>query len=128
MIRKIFSLIVLTTLAAAVSLNAEPASRIKRTSKKSAPKIVPATPLAEGWNNVNGEWIHSDGYKYVNGQVIRTGSQTHKVPPKPPTAALLKSAKPKATPTPDPNSATAKAAEKERNLRPRPAPQTGSNL
>ncbi len=27
----------------------------------------------EGWNYVKGEWIHSDGYKYVNGQVIRTG-------------------------------------------------------
>ena len=86
---------------------------------------APTTPLVQGWNYVNGEWIHSDGYKYVNGQVVRTTAQTHKRPPKPPSKALLNSVKTKPSPTPDPNSA---AAEKERNLRPRPAPQTGTQL
>jgi hypothetical protein len=143
MTRNILSLIMVTTLAAAVSLKAEPTPTPKPTSSqnankverqkpraktKAALKIVPSTPLAEGWNNVNGEWIHSDGYKYINGQVIRTGAQTHKAPPKPPAKALLKSAKPKPTPSPDPNSAAAKAAQKEKNLRQIPAPQTGTHL
>ena len=143
MTRNILSLIVLTTLAAAVSLNAEPTPSADRTSStnankvesqkpqsktKATPKIVPETPTGEGWNYVKAEWIHPDGYKYVNGQVIRTGAQTHKRPPKPPSKALLNSVKTKLAPSPDPNSAAAKAAQKERNLRPRPAPQTGTNL
>jgi hypothetical protein len=119
MTRNILCLIVLTTLAAAVSLHAEPTPSADRTSSKS---------LVEGWNYVKGEWIHSDGYKYVNGQVIRTGAQTHKRPPKPPSKSLLNSVKIKPTPTPAPGSAAAKAAEKERNLRTRPAPQTGTHL
>jgi hypothetical protein len=128
MTRNILSLIVLTTLAAGVSLNAEPTPSAERKSSRSAvAKIVPA-PLAQGWSYVKGEWIHADGYKYLNGQVIRTGAQTHKRPPKPPSKALQNSVKTKPTPTPDPNSAAAKAAERERNLRPRPAPQTGTHL
>ena len=143
MTRNIQKLIVLTTLVAAISLQAEPTPSADRTSSKKAnkaasqksqpktntdPKIFPAPPLREGWNYVKGEWIHSDGYKYVNNQVVRTGAQTHRRPPKPPTKSLLNSVKMKPTPTPDPNSAAAKAAERERNLRPRPASQTGSNL
>ena len=132
MTRNILSLIVLTTLAAGVSLNAEPTPSAERISSKNAhkvaQKIVPTPPSAEGWSYVKGEWIHSDGYKYVKGQVIRTGAQTHKSPPKPPSKALLNSVKTKPAPSPDPNSAAAKAAEKERNLRTRPAPQTGTHL
>lgn len=140
MTRNILWLIVLTTLAAAVSLHAEPTPSADRTPSKNAKSqkrpaktnaartIVSAPRLVEGWNYVNGEWIHSDGYKYVNGKVVRTGTQTHKRPPKPPAKALLNSVKIKPTPTPDPNSAAAKAAERERNLRPRPASQTGTHL
>ena len=132
MTRNILSLIVLMTLAAGVSLNAEPTPSAERTSSKNAnkvsPKIVPTPPLVEGWSYVKGEWIHVDGYKYVNGRVIRTGAQIHKRPPKPPSKALLNSVKIKPTPTPVPNSAAAKAAEKERNLRPQPASQTGTHL
>ena len=143
MTRNIPRLIVLTTLVASVSLQAEPTPSADRPSSKKAnkvasqkpqpqtspaPKIVPASPLLEGWNHVKGEWIHSDGYKYVNGQIVRTGAQTHKRPPKPPSKSLLNSVKTKPAPTPDPNSAAAKAAERERNLRPRPASQTGSHL
>jgi hypothetical protein len=143
MTRNILSLILLTTLAAAVSLNAKSTPKAYRTSSKNAnkvesqkpraktnaaPKIVPTPSLVEGWNYVKGEWIHSDGYKYVKGQVIRTGAQTHKLPPKPPAKSLLNSVKTKPAPSPDPNSAAAKAAQKERNLTPRPASQTGTHL
>lgn len=143
MTRNIQWLIALATLAVAASLHAEPTPSADRTSSKkankvanqkpqpktnAAPKMVPAAPLLEGWNYVKGEWIHSDGYKYVNSQVVRTGAQTHRRPPKPPSKSLLNSVKSKPTPTPDPNSAAAKAAERERNMRPRPASQTGSHL
>lgn len=133
MTRNIPCLIVLTTFAAAVSLHAEPtpgknASQKPQPKTSAAPKNVPAPRLVEGWNYVKGEWIHSDGYKYVNGRVVRAGAQTHKSPPKPPSKPLLDSVKIKPTPTPDPNSAAAKAAERERNLRPRPASQTGTHL
>ena len=128
MTRNTLSLILLTTLAAGVPLNAEPTPSPERTpSTKAVSKVAPA-PLVEGWSYVKGEWIHSDGYKYVKGQVIRSGAQTHKSLPKPPSKALLDSVKTKPAPSPDPNSAAAKAAEKERNLRSRPAPQTGTHL
>ena len=103
-------------------------TRKPKATTDAASKIQPAPPLAEGWNHVKGEWIHSDGYKYVKGQVVRTGAQTSKKPPKPPSQALLNSLRIRPAPSPDPNSAAAKAAERERNLRPRPAPQTGSHL
>jgi hypothetical protein len=132
MTRNIVCLIGLTTLAAAVSLHAEPTpsadSQKPQPKTNSTPKTVAEPRLVEGWNYVKGEWIHSDGYKYMNRQVIRTGAQTHKRPPKPPAKSLLDSVKTKPTPTPVPNSAAAKAAERERNLRPRPAPQTGTHL
>ena len=125
MTRNILSLIVLTTLAAGVSLNAEPTPQAKTNA---AAKIVFASTSAKGWSYVKGEWIHADGYKYVNGQVVRIGAQTHKRPPKPPSKALLNSVKIKPTSTPVPGSAAAKAAERERNLRPPPASQTGTHL
>jgi hypothetical protein len=140
MTRNILRLIVPMTLVATVSLHGEPTPSADRTPSKNAknqqpqaktsaaPKSVPSPPLAEGWNYVNGEWIHSDGYKYVNGTVTRIGTRTYKRPPKPPAKALLNSVKIKPAPTPVPGSAAAKAAEKERNLRTRPAPQTGSHL
>ena len=136
MTRNILSLIVVTTLAAAGSLNGEPTPSAERSSTKNVKKsesqqtqskTVPA-PAAEGWSYVKGEWIHSDGYKYVKGHVIRTGARTHKSPPKPPSNSLLNSVKTKPAPTPDPNSAAAKAAAKEKNLNPRPASQTGTHL
>ena len=147
MTRSILSLILLTTLAVGGPINAEPAPAPERSSSKNANKsesqrtqakteaasrIQSATPLREGWNYVKGEWIHSDGYKYAKGQVVRTSAQTNKKPPKPPSQALLNSVRVRPSPTPDPNSAAAnaaaKAAEIERNKRPRPAPQTGTRL
>jgi len=137
--RTILQLIVLTNLVAAVSLLAEPTPSVesapgknarnqKPAAKTNAPKRVPSSPLVDGWNYVNGEWVHSGGYKYVNGNVIRTGTPTFGRPPRPPAKALLNSVKTKPVPTPVPDSAAAKAAEIERNKRPRPAPQTGTHL
>jgi len=98
------------------------------TQKKSEARIVPSSALVSGWSNVNGVWLHSDGYKFINGRVVRTGTQTHKRPPAPPTQAEMDSLKKKPrVPTPA-EAAAAKAAEKERNLTPRPAPQTGTHM
>jgi len=128
MTRSILSLIALITLAAGVLSKAEPPPNRDRSPGKNTPQKTVSASSAEGWHYLKGEWIHSDGYKFVNGQIIRVGAQTHKRPPKPPSKSLLDSVKSKASPTPAPNSAAAKAAEKERNLQPRPAPQTGTHL
>ena len=133
MTRNILLLILLATLATPASLSAEPTPSPNRSSRKNekkadaGPKTV-ASPSGEGWKYVKGEWIHPDGYKYVNGQMYRIGAQTHKNPPRPPSRALLDSVKARPTPTPDRNSPAAKAAEKERNLQQRPASQTGTHL
>lgn len=142
-IRNIISFLILTALSA-VTLQAEPTpTSAPKTAKKEVPtpekkvrssktisalKVTPAAPVAEGWSVANGEWVHSDGYKYVKGQVIRTGSQTHKRPPKPPTPAQLDAGRKRKAPPTAADASAAKAAEKERNLRPRPAPQTGTHL
>jgi len=130
MIRTILSIAVLTSFVAA-TLEADPPSNKKKetTKSKTALKIVPAPELKEGWSLVNGTWTHSDGYKFVSGQVMRIGTQTHKKPPKPPTkaemaAATKKNARPQAPTDP----AATKAAEREKNLRQIAAPQTGTHL
>ena len=152
MIHKIISLLVFTSFAAAVTIIAAPtptlapssqrpsSKKIKKetttapTSKNKPSKTVVTSkvsttaPLRDGWSLVNGAWLHSDGYKYMNGQVIRTGSQTHKRPPKPPMPADLDAAKKKKEPRTPAEIAAEKAAERERNLTPHPAPQTGTHL
>ena len=141
MIRTILSLAVFITLASPIPLKAEPAptpSSHKKVKKQPATstkmntnsfKVIPATPLLEGWSLVNGSWVHSDGYKFVKGQVIRTGSQIHKRPPKPPTKAEMDAAtKKRRDLSTAAEIAAEKAAERERNLTPRPAPQTGTHL
>jgi hypothetical protein len=130
MIRKIFLLLALTSLGSAIILHAEPApkTKVQRTKTAPAPKIVAATPMAEGWSLANGVWTHPDGYQFVKGQVIRVGTQTHKKPPQPPTKARIDAAMKKPAPKTPADAAAAKAAERERNLAPRPAPQTGTHL
>jgi hypothetical protein len=132
MIRTIFSVVVFTSLTAALSLKAEPTPtpkpRSAQKTKKEIAKVAPAKPLPLGWSLVNGVWMHSGGYKFVNGQVIRIGTQTHKRPPKPPTPAELNAAKKKTGPLSPADAAATKAAQKERNMAPRPASQTGTHL
>jgi hypothetical protein len=130
MIRTILSLAIFTSLAATSVLRADPpSSRRKKSSSKSAPKVEAATPLASGWSYLNGVWTHVDGYKLVNGQVVRIGNQTHKKPPKPPTQAEMDSVMKKKTgPKTPAEIAAEKEAQRQRNLAPRPAPQTGTHL
>jgi hypothetical protein len=128
MIRTILSLVLLASLTATTALKADPPSKKKKTSHSSS-KVEPATTLASGWSYNNGLWTHIDGYKLVNGQVVRIGIQTHLKPPKPPTkaemdAVLTKKAAPK-TPA---EIAAEKEAQRQRNLAPRPASQTGTHL
>lgn len=134
MIRTILSLAIVASLAATASLQAEPppkkdSSPKTKTTSKSAPKIEPATPLISGWSYTNGVWTHVDGYKLVNGQVVRMGIQTHAKPPKPPTKAEMDAAiKKKPTAKTPADIAKEKAAQRERNLAPRPTSQTGTHL
>ena len=135
MLKRILSLVILSSFVGVCALSAEPASTSKKRSSKKRKKaavsaITPAKPLPEGWSLVDGVWMHSDGYKFVKGELFRTGTHTHKRPPNPPTKAEMDAAlgKNKRRPLTTAEIAAEKAAERERNLRPRPAPQTGSNL
>ncbi len=134
MIRTILSVAVLTSFTGAAALKGDPSpTRNSSSSKhkketKAAPKVVPAAPLKPGWSLVNGVWMHSDGYKFTNGQVIRVGNQTHTKPPKPPTKAEMEAATKNTRPQTPADAAAKKTAEREKNLAPRPAPQTGTHL
>ena len=128
MIRTILSIALVSALTMA-SLQAEPKKKSKTQKTTDTSKVAPATPLVSGWTYSNGVWTHSDGYKLVNGKVVRSGIQTHKKAPNPPTQAEMAAAmkKPNAPKTAA-QLAAEKAAERERNLAPRPAPQTGSHF
>jgi len=129
MIRKIFLVVTFTSIVSMVTVRAEPPKKKTRHTKTDATaQVAPAAPLVQGWTLTNGVWMHSDGYKFVNGSVVRIGTQTHKPPPKPPTQAQLDAAKKKSATPSAADAAAAKAAERERNLAPRPAPQTGTHM
>lgn len=129
MIRTILSIALVTTFAATAVLRAEPPASSRKKKTKSAPKIEVATPLASGWSYANGVWTHVDGYKLVNGQVVRAGVQTHKKAPPPPTKAEMDAVmKKKPAAKTAAEIAAEKEAQRQRNLAPRPAPQTGTHL
>jgi hypothetical protein len=135
MIRTLLSITILTTALTIASLKADPTPAPSKTKQKQTPKtpkLVPVAPPKEGWSLVNGVWTHSDGYKFVNGQVMRFGTQTHKKPPKPPTKTEMEAAAKKPAPKTGPKTpaeeAAAKAAQREKNLAPRPSSQTGTHL
>jgi len=127
MIRTILSLALLVSLTATTALRADPPSKKKKTSH-STPKVAPATALAAGWSYSNGVWTHVDGYKLVNGQVVRSGIQTHKKAPPPPTKAEMDAVTKKPAVKTAAELAAEKEAQRQRNLAPPPAPQTGSHL
>lgn len=127
MIRTILSVALIITFTATSALRADPPKH--RKTKRSAPKVEPASPLASGWSYANGVWTHVDGYKLVNGQVVRSGVQTHKKAPPPPTKAEMDAVMKKKPAAKTPAEIAAeKAAQRERNLRQIPAPQTGTHL
>ena len=88
---------------------------------------------ANGWNYLNGEWVHPEGYKFVNNKIIRTTAKTGKAAPKPPGQLALENPamltlRTKPAPA-DTKTAAEKAAEERRkNLEPPPAPKMGSHL
>lgn len=131
MLKKTIALLVFSSFIGGVALNAEPTpSSKKKSSRKTKKQTTAVAPLPLGWSVVNGIWTHSDGYKFVNGQLLRIGTHPNKRPPSPPTKAQMDAVMKKNVrkPMTAEEIAAAKAAERERNLRPRPASQTGSNL
>jgi hypothetical protein len=134
MIRTILSIALLISLGATSALRADPtpskkSSSRKKTTSNAAPKIEPAAPLVSGWSYSNGVWTHVDGYKLVNGQVVRSGVQTHKKAPPPPTKAEMDAVmKKKQAAKTAAEIAAEKEAQRQRNLAPRPASQTGTHL
>jgi hypothetical protein len=130
MLRTTLSIALLISFGASSVLQADPPSHKKKNSSKSSLKIEPATPpLVSGWSYSNGVWTHVDGYKLVNGQVVRSGVQTHKKAPPPPTKAEMDAVMKKKPPVKTAAEIAAeKEAQRQRNLAPRPAPQTGTHL
>jgi hypothetical protein len=127
-------LIIVNLALAGTSLRAEPPPKTK--SKNSGPPSARVIESANGWLHVNGEWVHPEGYKFVNNKVIRTTAKTGRAFPKPPgklalenpaTLERTKAAPP--TTVRDTRTPAEKAAEaRERNLTPTAAPQTGTHL
>jgi hypothetical protein len=141
------SLVIAATIAlCGTGLKAEPPARNERKSnsgdsRKTTNRDVARGRLIEsanGWMYVNGQWVHPDGYKFVNNKVLRTTAKAGKTLPNPPgklalenptkLTPLTKSAGARSIPV-ETQTAAEKAAEARRkNLAPRPAPQTGTHL
>lgn len=127
-------LLALTTFAIALPAAPTPTPSPKRNSAKTEKIRGPQETIAQsanGWTYVKGEWVHPEGYKFVNGKMLRTTARTGKAFPKPPGKLALENPEkliPKADPDSSKTAAEKKAAEIRKNLQPRPAPQTGSNL
>ena len=137
--RTLLFLAAFTSFTMALQASPTPAPHSKRASTKSENKIVwqktAANEIAlsaNGWSYVKGEWVHPDGYRYVNGKVLRTTARLGKAFPKPPGKLALENAQeltPKTTPAQDTKTAAETAAEaRRRNLTPTAAPQTGTHL
>ncbi|MEY2563161.1 MAG: hypothetical protein QOH88_1354 [Verrucomicrobiota bacterium] len=132
--RNALYLVLASSLALIASrVNAEPPAKTTQhsnsvSSKKSGDqKTVPAAPkpTAVGWTFTKGEWVHSDGYKFTNGKVVRTTAKTGTAP-KPPSKLMLENAqKLNETTMTD---AEKKAEQRRKNLAPSRTHQTGSNL
>ena len=120
-----------TIVLGGANLGAEPPSTKKSSS---AAALIES---ANGWLYVNGQWVHPDGYKFVNNKIVRTTAKAGRGYPEPPgklaqqnPAKLAPRTKSAAvSSTEDARTAAEKAAEvRRKNLTPRPAPQTGSHL
>jgi hypothetical protein len=136
MTKKIGLCLLLTIyLAVAGTVRAEPPAKTTRqkrtaaTTEKSAERNAAALlESANGWTYSNGAWVHPEGYKFVNGKVLRTTARTGMAFPNPPGKLALQNAQKLKTMTAPKNTqseADRKAAERRKNLTPLPAPQTG---
>ena len=115
-----------------------PSSRDLKKATDRGPTRNQLIESANGWMYINGEWVHPDGYKFVNNKVLRTTAKTARPIPKPPGKLALENptklasqTKPATAPSPknDAKTAAEKAAEERRkNLTPTVAPQTGTHL
>jgi hypothetical protein len=138
--RTLLFLLAFISFAIAHQASAKPTSSGKHTSNKSEKKSGGQKTISEeialsanGWSYVKGEWVHPDGYTYINGKVLRTTAKAGKAAPEPPGKLAQENARkltPKAAPAPDSaKTAAEKAAETRRkNLTPIAAPQTGTRL
>jgi hypothetical protein len=118
-------------------LKAEPPAKPDRTASKKTidrgPSRAQLLESANGWVYANGEWIHPDGYKFVNNKILRTTAKTAQSVPRPPGKLALENptkltARPKSA-ADEARAAADKAAETRRkNLTPPPASQTGTHL
>lgn len=82
---------------------------------------------------VSGEWVHPDGYKFVNNKVLRTIAKAGKTFPNPPGKLALDNPTKltpglKSAPKEDQTPAEKAAEARRKNLTPAPAPQTGTHL
>jgi hypothetical protein len=88
---------------------------------------------ANGWMYVNGEWVHPNGYKFVNSKVLRTTAKAGKSFPNPPGKLALDNPthltpRPKSVPKEAQTPAEKAAEARRKNLTPAPASQTGTHL
>lgn len=142
--RKLFSFFLACAVLAAFApadADATTGKKHKRSSAKthsSQTRSATAAAIASsanGWIYVNREWVHPDGYKFVNGQILRTTAKTGRPAPRPPGKLALDNAQQLASrsntaPTAAQAAETAavKAAAERAKPWTRPAPQTGTNL
>jgi hypothetical protein len=139
-----YSLVFVASIALfGTDLKAEPPAKSERKSNSSETRATNRDSArarliesANGWMYVNGEWVHPDGYKFVNNKVLRTTAKAGKSLPNPPGKLALENPT-KLTPRTksagvvpkEAQTSAEKAAEARRkNLTPRPAPQTGTHL
>lgn len=139
--RAVFLFFVAILVLPGTNLIAEPPSKADRTTRENdskktserSPSRAQLLQSANGWVYVNGEWVHPNGYKFVNNRVLRTTARRGQVLPKPPGKLALENPT-KLTPGPrsaadEARAAGEKAAEQRRkNLTPTPASQTGTHL
>jgi len=127
-----------TSFAIALQAAPTPTPNPKRTSNKSEQKSSGEKRASEtiaesanGWIYDKGEWVHPDGYKYVNHKVLRTTARLGRAFPKPPGKLALENAEklsPKSNTVIDKTAAEKAAEARRKNLTPTAAPQTGSHL
>ena len=124
-------LIIVNLAVAGGTLRAEPPAKTK--IKETGPARARLVESANGWLRVNGEWVHPEGYKFVNNKVIRTTAKTGRAFPKPPGKLALENAATLESRTKAPSADNRTPAEKatearQKNLTPTAAPQTGTHL